>query len=91
MNGCTNAAPLFADTVFYHLQSEMGNYAGGYFAGGAWSSSAASSPLIDQGDPLSPYSEEPQPNGRRINMGAYGNTPVASKTRIAAGAVFTIR
>ncbi|MDP2896114.1 MAG: choice-of-anchor Q domain-containing protein [bacterium] len=36
------------------------------------------SPCIDAGDPSSPFSEEPQPNGGRINMGAYGNTPEAS-------------
>jgi len=32
------------------------------------------SPCIDAGDPASDYSLEPQPNGGRINMGAYGNT-----------------
>ena len=36
------------------------------------------SPCIDGGDPASPYSNEPQPNGGRINMGAYGNTPEAA-------------
>ncbi len=35
------------------------------------------SPCIDSGDPASPYAEEPEPNGARINMGAYGNTPEA--------------
>jgi len=33
------------------------------------------SPCTDAGDPASPFSEEPEPNGGRINMGAYGNTP----------------
>jgi hypothetical protein len=32
------------------------------------------SPCIDAGGPSSPFSEEPQPNGGRINLGAYGNT-----------------
>jgi hypothetical protein len=36
------------------------------------------SPCIDAGDPLSSFSQEPQPNGGRINMGAYGNTPEAT-------------
>lgn len=36
------------------------------------------SPCIDGGDPSSPFSEEPQPNGKRVNMGAYGNTPEAT-------------
>jgi hypothetical protein len=34
--------------------------------------------LIDAGDPSSDWSNEPRPNGGRINMGAYGNTPEAS-------------
>jgi len=36
------------------------------------------SPCVDAGDPLSPYGNEPEPNGGRINMGAYGNTPEAA-------------
>lgn len=36
------------------------------------------SPCIDAGNPFDPYSLEPQPNGNRINMGAYGNTPEAT-------------
>ena len=31
-------------------------------------------PTIDKGDPNDDYSNEPAPNGFRINMGAYGNT-----------------
>ena len=33
------------------------------------------SPCIDAGDPASDFSLEPEPDGGRINMGAYGNTP----------------
>lgn len=36
------------------------------------------SPCIDAGNPFDPYSLEPQPNGNRINIGAYGNTPEAT-------------
>jgi parallel beta-helix repeat protein len=36
------------------------------------------SPCIDEGDPNSDYSFEPLPNGDRIDMGAYGNTPEAT-------------
>jgi hypothetical protein len=36
------------------------------------------SPCIDAGDPASSFSNEPQPNGGRIDMGAYGNTPEAT-------------
>jgi len=38
------------------------------------------SPCIDTGDPASDYTLEPEPNGNRINMGTYGNTPRASKS-----------
>ncbi len=38
------------------------------------------SPCIDAGDPVSDYSNEPLPNGGRINMGAYGNTAEATCT-----------
>jgi hypothetical protein len=36
------------------------------------------SPAIDTGDPASPFDLEPLPNGARINLGVYGNTPAAS-------------
>lgn len=40
------------------------------------------SPCIDAGNPASPFDNEPQPNGGRIDIGAYGNTPEAtSKSR----------
>jgi len=38
------------------------------------------SPCIDAGDPSSPVEDEPEPNGGRINMGAYGGTAEASKS-----------
>ena len=41
------------------------------------------SPAIDAGDPASPYGNEPKPNGRRVNLGGWGNTPYA--TRLSAG------
>ena len=44
---------------------------------------SAFSPAIDTGDKLSDCSNEPTPNGGRINMGAYGNTDEASKTPFA--------
>ncbi len=36
------------------------------------------SPAIDAGDPASPFSAEPAPNGGRINLGAYGNSSQAA-------------
>lgn len=35
------------------------------------------SPCIDAGDPADDFSREPEPDGGRINMGRYGNTPLA--------------
>ncbi|MDD5010625.1 MAG: right-handed parallel beta-helix repeat-containing protein, partial [Phycisphaerae bacterium] len=39
------------------------------------------SPCIDAGAPNLPWENEPWPNGGRINMGAYGNTSEASRSR----------
>jgi len=36
------------------------------------------SPCIDAGDPSSDFSLEPEPNGDRVNIGAYGNTHKAA-------------
>lgn len=33
---------------------------------------------IDAGDPASPFAAEPAPNGGRVNIGAFGNTPSAT-------------
>jgi hypothetical protein len=54
-----------------------------------WAVDSAHSPCIDAGDG-SAYALEPTPNGRRINMGRYGNTVEASKS-IPAGTVITLR
>ena len=40
--------------------------------------STGKSPAIDAGAPASDYSREPSPNGGRVNMGFYGNTPWAT-------------
>jgi len=36
------------------------------------------STLIDAGDPGSSYENEPSPNGCKVNLGAFGNTPLAT-------------
>ena len=74
------ADPMFVDVAGsdYHLQSTQGSY-----HGGAWTPDANISPCIDAGDPTSPYDNEPEPNGNRINMGAYGSTNQASKSPMA--------
>lgn len=37
-------------------------------------------PSIDAADPADPWKHEPHPNGRRANLGAFGNTPWAAVT-----------
>jgi hypothetical protein len=44
-----------------------------------WISDELTSPCVDTGDPNSDWGSEPWPNGKRINMGAYGGTSQASK------------
>jgi hypothetical protein len=90
-NNCISTDPLFVDTTCYHLQSKRGNYVGGYFSDGSWSISLSNSPCIDAGDTNSPYALEPWPNGKRINMGAYGNTTVASLSPLVSGISIWVR
>jgi len=71
--------PYFVDpwNDDFHLQSPEGS-----FHGGAWLPDENYSPCIDTGDPESPYENETDPNGNRVNMGAYGNTVEASLTYV---------
>jgi len=86
-SGCTltwgegniTADPLFANAAGgdYHVKSRHGRWNP---SAGGWVNDTASSPCIDAADPASPWSAEPQPNFGRANMGAWGNTPQASKS-----------
>lgn len=61
----------------YHLKSAGGRYE----VGAGWVTDTVSSALIDAGDPASMgWTVEPNPNGRRQNIGLYGGTAEASKT-----------
>jgi len=64
----------------YHLKSKVGRWDPAAMVDGAWVVDAVHSPCIDAGDPASPFLAEPDPNGGRINMGAYGDTDEASKS-----------
>ncbi|MHC4394631.1 MAG: LamG domain-containing protein [Planctomycetota bacterium] len=72
--------PLFADpnNDDYHLLSERGRY---WPVHDVWVLDDVSSPCIDGGNPNVDPSNEPTPNGGRINMGAYGNTAYASMSK----------
>ncbi|MEN6427354.1 MAG: C10 family peptidase [Phycisphaerales bacterium] len=78
--GNLDADPLFADAENgdYHLKSQAGRWEPGT---AAWILDDVTSPCIDAGDPTTSYSKEPQPNGNRVNLGAYGGTDQASKSR----------
>jgi len=76
--------PLFADQSShdYHLKSVAGRW-----TGTKWVKDTESSPCIDAGRPSSDYSNEPEDNGDRINIGRYGNTIYASLSGNASGVI----
>jgi hypothetical protein len=60
----------------FHLQSAYGRWDQNTQI---WIADANTSPCLDAGDPNSEWSNEPWPNGKRVNMGAYGGSSQASK------------
>ncbi|MHC4117625.1 MAG: right-handed parallel beta-helix repeat-containing protein [Planctomycetota bacterium] len=83
--GNIDVDPLFADPSAgdYHLKSQAGRWDP---ASDSWVIDEVTSPCIDAGNPDHPDGAifEPDPNGGRINMGAYGGTPEASKSTSAS-------
>ena len=71
--------PQYADWINhdYHLKSKAGRW-----DGDGWVNDSIRSPCIDAGNPLSNYSNEPEPNGNRINIGPDGDTCYASKSEL---------
>jgi hypothetical protein len=69
--------PLFVDpdNDDYHIRSERGRYWPRF---DIWVLDRVTSPCVDGGDPAAEVSNEPMPNGGRINIGAYGGTTEAS-------------
>ena len=69
--------PLFVDpdNDDYHLRSERGRYWPRF---DIWVLDRVTSPCVDGGAPDADISNEPMPNGGRINIGAYGGTTEAS-------------
>lgn len=75
----TPVAPDHASAMWldgdYHLMSAGGRWDP---IAGIWTKDEFTSPCVDAGDPVSPWQQEPNPNGERINLGAYGGTLQAS-------------
>lgn len=61
----------------YHLKAQAGRWDP---VKEGWVQDDVTSPCIDAGHPGSLFADEPEPNGGRINMGAYGGTVEASKS-----------
>ncbi len=59
----------------YHLMSHLGHWEA---SGQDWIADTTHSLSVDGGDPSVPTRSEPDPNGNRINQGAYGGTKQAS-------------
>jgi hypothetical protein len=74
--------PLFADPANddFHPQSIQGRFVDGF----GWTNDLVHSPLIDTANPLQSSDNEPVPNGSRLNLGYYGNSPQASLSRTNA-------
>jgi hypothetical protein len=86
---CTSTKDIYVDPLFanqkvhdYHLKST-----GGRWNGKTWVKDFMSSPCIDAGCPYSNYSNEPEPNGNRTNIGRFGNTEYASNSGVMPGYV----
>ncbi len=88
--GNIDVDPCFADPGYwdagdwfagdYHLRSQAGRWDS---QANAWMKDSITSRCIDAGDPNSNWLAEPWPNDGRVNMGAYGNTPHASKSLLS--------
>jgi len=87
--GNINIDPCFADANNgdYHLQSAAGRWKPNPPGAGWVFYDANTSFCIDTGDPNSNWTAELWPNGRRINMGAYGGAPEASMSPNSIGNV----
>lgn len=83
-HGNTDADPLFADSSSqdYHLKSRAGRYDPN---DRRWKTDEATSPCIDAGDPQSEWTSELWPHGKRVNMGAFGQTAEASMAQSLLG------
>ena len=83
----TNPLMASASAGDFHLQSTVGRWVDG----AGWTTDSEDSWGIDKGSTNLSYSLEPEPNGGRINMGAYGNTEYASLGRTSSSYLVEVR
>lgn len=78
-NGNFSSNPQFVDPASgkYYLKSLMGHWDDFLKT---WVNDTVTSPCLDAGDPAASCAAEPLPNGGRLNLGAYGNMSIASKS-----------
>ena len=92
--GNIDAEPCFVETGFWDLNGTLEDVNDDFWVQGdyhlcsqagrwdpnsqTWVLDVVTSPCIDAGNPDSDWTAELLPNGGRINMGAYGDTPKAS-------------
>jgi parallel beta-helix repeat protein len=75
--GNIDADPFFVEIGFWNLNETPDDMNDDFWVTGDYHL-LAGSPCIDAGDPSSECALESEPNGGRVNMGAYGGTPQAS-------------
>lgn len=81
--------PLFADAENgdYHLKSQIGRFDPNTEQ---WITDTQTSRCIDAADPNDSTAQEPNPNGGRLNMGAFGGTPQASLSANGDGEIVPV-
>ncbi len=84
LSGNIDSDPYFADKANSdcHLKSTAGRWDPNT---NTWAIDDQNSPCIDTGDPNSEWTQELWPHGKRINMGAFGQTPQASMSTSTTG------
>lgn len=81
-----NVSDIYTNPLFYNLLAfdfHLNSTGGTWDNSNSWEIMSTHSPCINAGNPFDDYSNEPTPNGNRINIGAYGNTIYASKDALS--------
>ncbi|HSR99617.1 MAG TPA: hypothetical protein VLM79_21340 [Kofleriaceae bacterium] len=82
---CTIGAGVFEPASVDFVDEATNDYheksTAGHFSHGTWIPDNVSSPALDRADPAASAANEPAPNGARANLGVFGQTTEASKSR----------